>query len=676
MYTIPQRLGKIFTVLLERTGPVSIKDIASFLGVSRRTVFRELESASVVLKKFNISIETTVGEGLYLSGEQTDIERLKEVVEKQSDDVSNDKDNRRIALALLILGSTEWQKLYFFSSTLKVSEATVSLDMDILESELKSYNIQLLRKKGMGVFVNGTELNIRIAYVNYLLKDQKGFGVATSFDDMLSPDIIAGVEKIISEQSVFLNWMTKDAVLILSYRLAVQISRLKNGLTLGAGEVQKQKTLYTEVAKNLALELSYTFNVEIEHQELDYIVEVLRAARTKTKSEFYEDESLSFARAQSLAYRMIERFDSRLAPTLKTNEHLVRGLSVHLWSAIVRIENGYRIKDPLSGQVKTEYPDIYRSTENACTVLSEQLEKPIPEEEIACVATHFGAAVLEIGQNRPKRRLKVGIICLGGIGVSYMMAGQVKKFFEKEVITEIGELNQPHSFKDCDFLIATTAIPDTDKPVVVAHPLLTDTEKREIQNTIDKISENSYKAVKQEKTKSFKENVNAALVHLKNINDILENFETVEIQPDMTVDELSKFVGYRFSNSLQEGEVIFNNLKQREQMSSQLIEPLEIVLLHCCTSAIKSPIIAVLHPKEGYIVNESKEKAKSCFLILLPQNSSPKLKEAIGSISGAFVEDEEFLTAVVNGESQKVLNTIEYLLSVRLSEYLTDILGE
>ncbi len=672
MYSIPQRLSKIFTELVKSKSPVSVSTLASLLGVSRRTVFRELENVDVILKRFNVKLETTVGEGLFLSGLQQDIEKLKQVIIEQRDSIATDKELRRIALALLLLESTQWKKLYFFASILEVSEATISLDLDVLEQEFKSYNIQLMRKKGIGVVVNATELNIRTAYVNYLVKSQVDSKISPTLEEILPTEIAEGVRGVLAEQSIFINWMTKDALLVLSYQLIVQISRIKSGLVLGTSDMRKFNTLYTEVAKKLASELEYHFTIEISEPELDYIVESLRAARTKTGSEFYEDESIAFSRAQSLAYQMIERFDSRLAPTLKTNEELVRGLSIHLWSAVIRIERGYKIKDPLGGQLKAEYPEIYKNTEYACTALSEQLCCKIPDEEIACVATHFGAAVLQIGQNKIKRRLRVGVICLGGIGVSYMMAGQVKKLFGKDVITEVCEYNQPYTFKDCDFLVSTNMIPDTDKPTIIAHPMLTKQEINEIKNLVETLSASDNNTIANSKHQSFTENLGETIEYTKCIEHILLNFEVIEIQQDMNIDEVSKYAGYRFANSHRDGEKIYQSLMAREKMSTQLIESLNIVLLHCSTDGVKQPIIVLLHPKNGEIKNQAGQTAKSCVLMLIPQNSKSELKEAIGAISSSLIEDEAFLKAVVDGEQTAIKTKLEFILSVHLMNYFRD----
>ncbi len=675
MYSIPQRLSKIFTILFITKDPVSVSTLASSLGVSRRTIFRELENVDIVLKKFNLRLETTVGEGLFLSGDEQDINKLKEVVDAQRETLATNKELRRIALALLLLDSVQWKKLYFFSSVLEVSEATVSLDLDVLEQELQGYNIQLLRKKGIGVLINGTEPNIRIAYVNYLLKAQVGTNLTSTLEEILPSDISRGVRDILAEQSIFINWMTKDALLILSYRLIVQISRIKLGLTLTASEVVKLNTLYSEVAKKLATELEYYFNIEIIEEELDYIVEGLRAARTKTGSEFYEDESMAFARAQSITYRMIERFDTLLAPTLKINEDLVRGLSIHLWSAIFRIERGYKIKDPLGGQLKAEYPDVYRNTECACDVLREELSCYIPEEEIACIATHFGAAVMQIGQSRVKRRLRVGVICLGGIGVSYMMAGQVKKLFGKEVITEVCEYNQPYSYKNCDFLVSTNSVPDTDKPTVIAHPILTDTDISQIRRLVDTLAVITSNDESDSKVFSFVDNLGIAIEHTKNIEHILKNFAVIEIQQGMNIKELVEFVGYRFANSQQDCERICSSLLDREAVSTQLIEQLNIVLLHCSTNGIKKPIVALIYPKDNEFVNSIGQTAKSCLLILIPQNSSAELKEAIGALSSSLIEDDQLLQYIVNANEKAIESKLELIFSIHLTDYFRDRFG-
>ncbi len=300
----------------------------------------------------------------------------------------------------------------------------------------------------------------------------------------------------------------------------------------------------------------------------------------------------------------------------------------------------------------------------------------MPGEEVACIATHFGAAVMQMGENRVKRRLRVSVICLGGIGVSYMMAGQVKKHFGKEVITEIGEYNQPYSWKNSDFLIATTAVPDTDMPVVIAHPLLTGDEINEIKQLIESLSTQNPEKPEQKTINPFAERLNIAVNHLQDLEYLLNNFKVVDIQPDMQIEELSRFVSHRFVDSPGDSEKIYNSLMSREQMSSQLIEELNLVLLHCSTDGIKQPIIMVLYPSDGCIYNAQGKCANSCLLMLIPKRTTTELKETIGAISGALVEDEQLLNAVISGDEIVIYKKIEFIFSARLTDFYNDLFGK
>ena len=67
------RLKRILMIMLERDQAIAIKDLAAAIGVSKRTVQRELEYAKNILKKsYNIIFETKTGVGVWLSGSEED----------------------------------------------------------------------------------------------------------------------------------------------------------------------------------------------------------------------------------------------------------------------------------------------------------------------------------------------------------------------------------------------------------------------------------------------------------------------------------------------------------------------------------------------------------------------------------------------------------------------------
>lgn len=672
MYLISQRLSRLFSTLLESDKPLSVTQLADQLNVSRRTIFRELKDVDGLLSKYHLTLETSVGEGLYLSGTSENKMQFSTVVYSQESSPSIDKEERRIALALSLLSNFRWQKLLYYASLLDVSEATVSLDLDVIETELAEFQISVLRKKGLGILVCGQERQLRSATVEYLMKTNGIQGKSILMLGFPSLEVQEGVVTLLKDLSLFFDWMTVDAKELMGFRLMVQVSRLQQQMELPEENHHRESTLYLEMAHRVASELSSRFDIDVPTEEIYYLAGGLRAARTKGGIPDTQGDEASFMQMQGLAYRMIERFHPQLAPLLKNNEELIRGLTIHLWSAVVRIINNHKIRDPLDGQIQREYPEIYQNTQRAVDVLREELGHSIPEGEVACIATHFGAAMMQIGNHRLRRRLKVGIICMGGIGVSYMMKGQISKEFGNQLSIEIGEYNKPDQWAKHDFLIATTSLPHVTCPVIVANPVLTQQNYQDITTLIQQLM-GEIQVTSTHSSPALLDHISEASRHLDDIKCLLNNFSTIPFSANQTVEELAKFAGYRFANSIEMGEQIFHDLMTREAMSSQIIQPLNLLLLHCVTTGVECPTIALLHMTNCSVITSDNLNVTSGLIILAPKDGSSALKEAIGAISGALVEHEEFLAAIHNGDSDTVYRTIQSILNIHLTGYFSNV---
>ncbi len=669
MQIISMRLARLFSILIEKNKPVSISELADILEVSRRTVFRELENADSVLNKYDLTLETSIKEGLYLRGNSTQIQIFSKEISSLTSKSSISKEDRRKTLAFAILNSYGYQKLYYYSRLLEVSEATLSLDLDILEKEFKEFDVTLDRKKGIGVAVLGLEKNIRKALVSYMAKasvDNELLALKYNFPPIT---IEEEVREILSFLALRLDWITPDSLKLLEFRLCVQIARVKSQQFVKEDSLIELSGVLNQLSRKIADEIENRFAIDLPKDEVVRIAKGLISARAKQKNPISEqDEKKEFLRVQSLTFSLIERFDTRIAPMLKMNDEFIRGLNIHLWSAIERIKNGYEILDPLNGQIKEEYPDIYYRTKDAATILEDEFLKKVPESEIACLSAHFGAAVMQIGRDKLKRRLRVGIVCIGGIGVSYMLNSQVKKRFSSEIITEISEYNNKSQWEKNDFIISTIPLADTDKIVINVNPILTGKDYESIRNKIETLKSQSFEITVQNDD-MVTHNIDRAKSHLNEIEFLLKNFKKLMVDEGHDVSDLAKFAGYRFGNRAEDGELIFNGLMDREKLSSQIIVDLKILFLHCITDGVKEPSISLLSPGGRKIYNENGDFAITCVSILIPKSSSQDLKEAIGLISSALIEDEGFLSDVINEEENAIYKKIEEILRNHLSIY-------
>ncbi len=670
---ISQRLTRLFQIMLEKNSPISVGELANVLEVSRRTIFRELENVDNVLNKYNLTLETSVKEGLFLKGEKEDVEKFTKMIDASKSASLINKEERRTTLAFALLNSTEWEKLYYFSSILQVSEATVSLDLDFIQRELEQFQLLLNRKKGVGVLIEGTERNIRSAMVYYMSKhnnNEESFSIKYDFPPN---EIEHEVKKIIKFLSIHLDWITSDTIKMLEFWLCVQIVRVRKNCFVSEQTSLPKTSMLWQTAQRIADELKGSFAVEMPESEVQLIALTLSATRAKQKKPISEEEeAAAYNRVRNLAFLLIENFDERIAPALKTNEEFVRGLSVHLYSAIRRIKSGYIIADPLSQQIKETYPDIYNKTIKAAAKLEKDLNRKVPEGEIACLAAHFGAAVMQIGQDKLKRKLKVGIVCIGGIGVSYMLNSQVKKRFSNEIITEISEYNQKEQWEENDFIISTIPLEFSGMPIVNVSPILSQKDYDNIRSTIENLKAQSFKTVKL-KGESLIKNVEKSRLFLKEIQSILNNFNVINASDSQTVEDLAKFLGYRFGTNTENGEIIYNSLMQRERISTQVIESLNLLLLHCTTEGIIQPIISIITNGKYGFVNTKGQKAQTCLAIIVPKNSTAQIKETIGLICSELVENDDFLNTILMEDESDIYIKLEELLQGKLSNYFADI---
>ena len=162
------RMKQIMQVLLQESGAVSVKYLAEQIGVSRRTVQRELESIDTSLRGYDLTFVSKTGVGIRIEGSEEEKSRLLAVCASGDDyDVSN-REERRKRLILEILKEKGLRKLYYYSSKFAVSEATVSADLEAVEGWLARYGLFVGRKPGSGISIEGSEENYRRAIRGFI----------------------------------------------------------------------------------------------------------------------------------------------------------------------------------------------------------------------------------------------------------------------------------------------------------------------------------------------------------------------------------------------------------------------------------------------------------------------------------------------------------------------------
>lgn len=671
MEIISPRLNQILRLLLESESPISVDQLSRELGVSRRTVFRELENVDSILKKTKLELNTKIGEGIFLIGDNAGRNALKDLLGLDMIISPHNVKDRREVLIFLLMDAGETQKLYYYARILGVSEATVSMDLDSLEDYFNSFGVEIKRRQGQGIEIAGSEENIRriladtYSHIHNIKSFIKKYGYP-------NPKILIEIKRLYEEEWLLkLDWMTDESINMLIIHLAIMTER-----------VIKRRELQdiAQINSNFAVSLEGTicdsieikFSIKLSLAERASVGVFIRAGRAKKLSPLDITDSAAFNDIQNLVYRMIDSFDPDISHVLKLNEDLVSGLSLHMWSGIIRLKQGIELDSSMKDQLLNDFPEVFEKSRRAAAVIEREYRLKVPDSEVAFIASHFGAAIMHLGERKSRKLVqKAGIICVEGIGVSYMMASQVRQRFRGALDVIVSDWNNPEEWKEYDMLISSAPLKFDGCPVIIVKPILENDHYEAIRKVINqqgaKMTENTAAI-----TGALPEILNKLSNRISEIEYVLRGFNAFYIHADCSFDELAKKTGYRYGSRPESGNEIYQDILKRESIATQIISQLKIILLHVKTKGVERPAVGLIVPEGGTFTNPYFQNSEGCLVMLVPQGSSKDLLEAFGYVSSALIEDGVLLASIQSGDEALAYTRIE----AALIKYLRDFWSE
>lgn len=707
MGQVSPRLTRILEFLLRKDGPVRAGELAEELGSSRRTLFRELKHAEAVLSPHELSLVSVPGKGLELRGVPQAREKFASALRQDRSSLPGNRQERLLGLLVELLDDNEVHKLFYFAYTLGISEATVSNDLGDLEPWLAERGITLIRRPGLGICYAGSEEAVRNALFRRLAQDGR-MGNLPYLEALgyPPPEIKKGVKELFEEHfERTLDWMTPDSKELLELFLVVGIERVEKGCRLEAAEPPEGGAYLYRLSDFIAGKIEELFSLKLPRAERIAIAGQLKTCRAMLYNPFNPSETRDYAYIMRLVHEMIDRFDPELAPSLKLNEDLLNGLSLHLWAALDRLEKQMELPDTLhrefSGELAAGYPELFKKGLRALTVLEERLGRPVPESEASLIAMHFYAVLFNIeARNIRKRMVRVCILCAGGIGVSYMLASQIRQRYKDELEIDLSDYTND-SFDGYDFLISLIPPGKTfksDKPVLVVNSFLTDGDHGRIRRMIDDCAFVKHGETAPTARPPLAERAERVSELLEATKTLLAGIRRIDVDSGCSFQELVSMAARAAGRDEEGAALIEKTLLEREALSSQVLSRLSLVLLHARSAGVEVPVFAVLTParRDGGAAAAFTQSyfcgAKSCALMLLPPPSAGGggddshknqpagfagsagggMTEIMGIISGALVEEYDFLDAVHRGDIER----IRVMLENDISEYLVQFCKE
>ncbi|CAM4156805.1 BglG family transcription antiterminator [Paenibacillus alkaliterrae] len=682
------RQKQILALLLQSAYPVTLKVMSEEIGLSIRTIQRELEGISEQLVPFDLIFVKKTGVGLSIEGSETAKKQLQHLLSVSTSSKNFSQEERRHLLIPMLLYKREWTKLYYFSSKLKVTEATISNDLDKLEPWFEKHRIQLVRKPGIGVCIEADEKSIRGAIIDHLyqhVSQEQLMDILSSYSfrgqsklelsirnqllHFIDPAIVNDIEHIVQRSEAQRGYeMTDSAYVGFVVHIALAVQRIKSGerIAMDAEALHKlQSTREFKWARQMAEELSIQLDITIPEDEMGYITMHLLGA--KGKRLLLSEDKQRESSGEFYVHRLVRIMENELKITFDNDHSLNEALLVHLEAAINRIRLHMEIRNPLLDHIRETYPDIYRAARKASLFLQEELQAEVPEEETGYLAMHFGAAIMRAKTNTPQR-FQVLLACSSGMGTSKLLAAQIERNFPHIHIIDTVSLLQLESALQrggpIDLIISTVQFEHEKHRVVVVNSFLK-------QVDIDLINMHLYSLplssglvqteyIEIEDTVMTVNRYGEGVVQLTNHMFFADRLEA---SSKLAVIKKSAALAALKVPAIHEDQLV-HDLLQREELGGIVLEASGLSMLHCRSEAVPVLMVGVLRFMKAVPWSSAGNDSlvQTVLLLLAPRTAPKEHIETIGEISAMLIEDD-FVDKLIRQEFPSLQKELKSVIS-------------
>ncbi|TXC91016.1 transcription antiterminator [Metabacillus litoralis] len=681
----------------EANQEVTIKELADVIDVSERTIHRDLKNVESLLKEFKLELVKRAGIGIKIVGNEANFHELRISIHKQ-DYKEYTPDERMMVAFCTLLDHQDPMKLQTLANDLGVTTATISHDLDKMEPFVQEYGLTLIRRRGYGIELTGSEEAKRKAITSLISNrfdvpdflrmvreniDRKSTNKIDSISERLlglvKKDKIIVIENLINQINSRLPYPLADSSYVgLVVHLALAIERIQRGEKITIKEEyldQLKDSREFTFAEEIAEKLENTFNISIPLDEKGYITMHLRGAKLRFEGKLdIQDENVEIA---YLVQRLIEQVE-QLTNNKLQDQSLFQGLLAHLQPAIYRLKQGMKITNPLLQEIKRDYQELFEVIQQAVKVTL-PFDK-VPEEEIGYLVLHFGAA---LNKKKVIRKLKALVVCSSGIGTSKMLVTQINNQFPH--LTELRSISafelRDIDLNNYDIILSTIAIEEISSDYLLVSPILTPQELERIKKYIEgkgleisgisSFEENNPKVELTLNFEQFKDFTAKSHVLIQ----LLEDMELFKIVDRDDVSSILKPVSKRLKEKglVKNEQEIVDALLQREQIGGLAIPETKLALFHARSETVFRPGFHVLDLEKPRILramdNEMLEVSR-ILLLIAPEEATSEELELMSFISASIIESRE---SIVMFETATKSSFIQYISQKYFKNFVQNI---
>lgn len=673
---ISNRQRQILTVLLNSQGDITAGEIAEEIKVSSRTVYRELPEIESILEASGISLQKKSGIGIQIQADPQQLESFKKRL-FATETSQYSVEERKILILCMLLESNEPLKLFSLSSSLQVTTHIISGDLDEVDQWLSKNSLILVRRRGYGVEIQGSEEDKRQVICQLAFDYLDNSELFGRFDDNIGHDVNRKLLFMIGKANFFqierALWkleehyptsLSESEYTRLLIKLSVAITRIQQGFF-----IQNDKVPYNFKRDKNNIKFNYfseCLQLQLPPQEESYFIHLLEFLEQEQEEKLLFHEYMQLIEKVS---RLIKFVEEKVAVPLSQDRSLKEGLLYHIIPFIKRISEGETIRNPLLSLIKRDYDVLFGIVKQGADELLE--ETPIPDEEIGFLVMHFGAAMERSKQISPKVRAL--LVCTSGIGSTKLLAVRISKELPQiKLIDHVSWFEATRiPEEDYDLIISTVDLPLPSDHYIKLSPLLTVEEVEELRSFIQENTLKKLPSIASDKpyisATSSLEKMRNMKQYIDQIIRLVDGFEVLglhlygeEANLEGVLKKIQEYLNA--CKNVGNAEVIVHQLKEREKHGSQVISDTEIALFHTRSEHLTEPVLTLFHLEHPLQMEQ--QRVKHILLMLGQKEMSKQTIEILSEVSSMLLLPE--MIDVLKEEKEEA---IKQFISQQFSEF-------
>lgn len=391
--------------------------------------------------------------------------------------------------------------IYDLCDELFISTSTLKSELNKVRRKLSEFDLQLA-SKGDFIRVTGLEKNKR-KLLSSMLYDESNVNFINlkSLQNAFTDIDIERIRDIIIESFNKYHYFINDYSLInLVLHITIAIDRIRNNYVSNEDITNRPGICLHEyeMAQEIAVKIENEYHVKFHPAEVyEMTLLIISRATTIDYKSINESNIEEFIGKEcfDLVKRLIEEvINVYFYINISEPEFLVR-FALHIRNLLVRAENNYLSKNPLTEGIKTSCPLIYDVSVILANHLQQATGIPINDDEIAYIAFHIGSTLGE--QKVLETKVSAVLYCPNYYDINLKLTDTIRQYFGDEllitnILTDESEIDK---IRDADLIITTIPLSKvTSVPLTHVNLFFTDRDRLNLGDKLKNIQSSKQKS--------------------------------------------------------------------------------------------------------------------------------------------------------------------------------------